>query len=243
MTECEGNKICRDYIACNAKCLDQWDEDNTTQKFQVQNCANICQFSLYDKTIDKYMRCVTEHNCISLPLIPNTCRTSIVKPVKQLSVKDLDGYWWVVRGYHKVYDCYPCQHTHFQAINDNSWEYAPSYVVPLANGSHAVISQKFQMPVAPAGQKISFKYYDAGLLHYETWWLLDKAEDGSYVTAYYCGNTMNWNYEGAIVMARNTSIPTNDYGKISMSFKTAVGLDLSEFCQDDVMNCENLKTN
>ena len=240
MVECQANKICREGIACNAKCLENWDEDKTKEKFQVQNCSNICQFSYYDKTIDKFMSCVTKHNCISLPLIPNTCKTATVKPAKQLSVKDIEGDWWVVRGYHPVYDCYRCQHPHFQPINETSWEYAPTYVVPLINGSHEVISQKFAIPVAPAGENISFHYHDAGLLHYETWWLLDKADDGSFVTAYYCGNTMNWNYEGALVMARNTSLSDDAYTKIAASYKATVGLDFTEFCSDDVTSCNDM---
>ena len=237
------DKVCRDSITCVESCLADWDKDKTKEKFTVQNCTNICQFSYYDKTIDKFMGCVTDHNCIGLPPIPDTCRTSTVKPSKELSVKDLDGYWWVVQGYHPVYDCYSCQHPHFRMLNASFWEYAPSYLVPLANGSQVIIAQHFAMPNAPAGQNISFSYYDAGLLHYETWWLLDKADDGSYLLVYYCGNTMNWNYEGAIVLSRNTSLPEETYTKIAATYKSAVGLDFSLFCKDDLEKCNDFRMN
>ena len=62
-------------------------------------------------------------------------------------------------------------------------EYSALYKVPLANGSMATISQKFSMPNTTAGQGIKFSYVDARVPLEGTWYLLDKAANGSYLLA------------------------------------------------------------
>ena len=76
----------------------------------------------------------------------------------------------------------------------------------------------------------SFIYHDMGLDHHETWWLLDKAADASYLTIYYCGNTLQWYYEGALVLARDRALTESVYANIATSFQKAVGLSLNDFC-------------
>ena len=73
--------------------------------------------------------------------------------------------------------------------------------------------------------------------HFETWWLLDKASDASYMTMYYCGNTLQWYYEGALVLARNQTLDKAAYANIATSFQKAVGLNLNDFC--DVYTSKN----
>ena len=58
-------------------------------------------------------------------------------------------------------------------------DYSALYKVPLANGSMATISQKFSMPNTTAGQGIKFSYVDARVPLEGTWYLLDKAANGS----------------------------------------------------------------
>ena len=66
----------------------------------------------------------------------------------------------------------------------------------------------------------SFIYHDMGLDHHETWWLLDKAADTSpgYLTIYYCGNTLQWYYEGALVLSRDRALTESVYANIATSF-------------------------
>ena len=66
--------------------------------------------------------------------------------------------------------------------------------------------------------------------HFETWWLLDKANDGSHMIMYYCGNTLQWYYEGALVLSKNQTLDKSVYADIATSFQKSVGLDLNDFC-------------
>ncbi len=240
--ECGLDKGCRDAVGCSYKCFLDWDKDTSPQKFVVQNCTNKCVFTYgEEKTFKDYMGCLTDNKCISFPPIPSTCKAPNVKPVKQLSTKDFGGKWWVQRGYHKVYDCYPCQTIEIKQINETAWLYTPQYETYLVNNSlYLVTNQHFVMPNTEPGESISFTYHDVGLDHSEVWWPLDKADDGSWIQMYYCGNTVQWNYEGSLVMSRSRTLDPSVYKQIGASYKQAVGLDINDFCFTDTSSdCMN----
>ena len=240
MVACK-EKNCQDFLTCGATCIAHWDEDTTKGKYDVLNCTSKCQFTYTDDNSDKFMTCAASNDCLELPPIPSTCRAASAKPAKQLSVKDLQGDWWVVRGYHPVFDCYACTHQHFESMSDTTWQFASSSVVTLVDGTHKAFSLKIEMPVEPPGKGFTFTYDFAGAANNATWWVVDKADDGSYVLVYYCGAVADWNYEGAMVMARSTSLPSSAYTKIAESFQSTVGLDLKDFCSNQVTNCNNGK--
>ena len=228
---CLLSSECRQAMSCSQNCLKMWDNDTTDGKIIVQNCSNACSFTYGGKAYEDFMECVTDNNCIAFPSIPNTCLGSKVRPQKILSLKDMEGSWWVVKGFHPVYDCYPCQHLSIAPLNQTTWSYQPKYQVHLTNGSLSLVSQVMLLPNTSApGENISFVYHDMGLDHHETWWLLDKASDGSYMTMYYCGNTLQWYYEGALVLAKDRTLVGSAYTDIAASFQKAVELNLNEFC-------------
>lgn len=235
---------CRSAIACSQGCFSNWDRDSTQEKFHVQNCTAKCSFTYDGEAFEAFMTCLTDNECIGFPPIPNTCLKPMdIHPLKQLSMKDIQGDWWVVKGIHPVYDCYPCQQLYFQPINATSWNYIPKYEVYLVNGSLLPVTQQFLITVpnsAPAGTNISFVYHDVGLEHFETWWLIDQASDGSYTLLYYCGHTLQWFYQGALVFARNRTLSEEAYQTIAASYLKAVGLDLKDFCTTSTSpNCPN----
>ena len=240
---CVEDSNCLNSLKCAKKCLDSWDNDTTKEKLHVQNCTNKCAFSYADEAYEKLMTCYTNYQCISFPPIPSYCRANATtKMLKQLSIKDLAEHsWWVVRGLNSVYDCYPCQTIQFNQINSTFWDYNPLYQVYLVNGSLKLVNQHMTIGSQPPGaNNVSFVYHDVGLKHTETWWLLDEAEDKSYFAMYYCGSTLQWNYEGALVLSRNRTLGDAAYQKISAAYKSVVGHDLSEFCNIDTSErCPN----
>lgn len=237
---CLDNTNCRESINCAKNCLQAWDNDTTKQKLHVQNCTNICAFSFADDVYEKLMTCFTDYECISFPPIPRMCLANDgIVPFKQLTIKDLAAeQWWVVKGLNQVYDCYPCQTVQFNQINSKLWDYMPQYEVYLHNGSLELVTQ--HLPIAsqpPNSKNISFVYHDVGLKHSETWWLLNEADDKSWIAMYYCGNTLQWYYEGALVFARNQTLSDNYYQSISDTYKSILGVDFSQFC--NVRNSDN----
>ena len=237
---CMQDAECRDASLCAKKCLSvEWDKDNTTEKVHVQNCSNICAFSYRDKIYVNFIQCVAQHKCIAFPPIPSRCHApDHVSPLKQLSTKNLNGSWWVVKGSHPVYDCYPCQHLYISQINSTAWRYQPKYQVYLANGSLGLMEDPYVVPNSAPGQNISFVYYDLGLPHYETWWLIDEADDQSYLLLYYCGHTLQWYYDGALVLSRKQApLPDADDSKIAAAYKQGAAVNYADFCSTITANC------
>ena len=230
---CFTDKACRENVGCVSKCLDDWDKDKTPEKFGVQNCTGICTFSYTSKAYTTFMTCLAEKQCMTLPTIPNTCKgPSNITLLKEIPITQMEGAWWVVRGYHPVYDCYPCQNDHLSPHNSTAWVYSPHYQVYLANGSLGLIEQSGYVintdATSAAGYKIAFE--DAGVSNYETWWVIDRADDRSYYLVYYCGSLLQWNFEGAIVFSKTPELSEKVTSAITDSYKKATGLDFSKFC-------------
>lgn len=229
---CFANKACKNNIDCAAGCLAKWEQDKTPEKFHVQNCTAICTFSYTSKAYYNFMACMAAHNCMNLPSIPNTCKApGNITILKEVPITEMDGAWWVVRGYHPVYDCYPCQNDHLSPHNSTAWIYNPHYQVYLANKSLGLIDQSGYIntqTTSKAGYSIVFE--DAGVGNVETWWVVDKADDDSYYLVYYCGYELQWYFEGAIVLSKNPVLSTSAVTAITESYKKAVGLDFKKFC-------------
>ena len=163
---------CDKIILCGQKCFDEWDGDKTPEKFHVQNCSNKCTAGQSNKAYYNFMACITDHNCMAFPPLPNTCRAPNVHPLKNLTTKAVDGAWWAVKGYHPLYDCYPCQHLHFAPINASYYSFVSTYDTYTSEGSLLQVTLDVAIPVSVPGENISFSYRDgSGLLHHETWWL------------------------------------------------------------------------
>lgn len=235
---CLADTDCKDALGCIKDCVAGWANDTTKEKLVVQNCTNNCQFQYYkNEPYMKVFSCALENGCIVLPPIPDPCRASTAKPAKQLSLKDIEGTWWVVKGFNPVYDCYWCERFTFKSVNADNWEFSYSYDVPLKDGTKVNIDEKTMVPNAPPGQKITFEYTSAGVPQKNSWWLLDKADDSSWVTVYYCGNVGGWNYEGSFVFSRSSSFPDAATSKVAASYNSTIGLDFSQFCTNKDQNC------
>ena len=237
---CLADEECRDFIGCASKCVQEWDSDKTSGKIEVQNCTSICQYSYGGDANQKVMECIGDNKCLSLPPIPSQCRgPNNVTLLKKLPTSALNGSWWITRGYNPVYDCYPCQHMVFKLIDSTSWSLSSTYQVHQADGSMKMASISYPIPDTEAGKMISFVYHEVGLIHDETWWLIDEADDKSYILVYYCGNALEWNYEGALVLSREKTLSSSAYEKIAKSYKTATGLDTATFCRVKTDQCTN----
>lgn len=233
---CSMDANCKAALACIGGCVANWNNDPSPQNFKGQNCTNICA-STYgsDPAFQAIFTCAAENMCIKLPPIPKTCKAPNVKPIKPLSTKDLEGKWWVQRGYHKVYDCYPCQTMTFSPLNQTSWRYHPVFDAYTVNNSLVLVtSENYIMPNTQPGEEIKYTYKELGLIPLsDTWWVLDKAEDNSWIINYYCGSLLEWNYEGATVLSKEKVLTPSAYMQIAESYRKAVGLELQEFCRVD----------
>ncbi len=228
--ECLTTKACVQTIACTSECLSKWVDGS--QNFGVQNCTNKCYFTYaLGSMVKEYTSCLVTNKCLSFPPVPKTCKSLKKQPAKALSTKDLIGDWYVVRGYNEVYDCYPCQEFSFKMMNASETLYTANFKEYLVNGSLIDVDNvQFQLPNNPPGQSIMFTYNLFGFDETDTWWLLDKADDGSWIQLYYCGNGVPWNYEGALVFSKSRTLDSSAYKQIAQSYNDYVGIDLNNFC-------------
>lgn len=237
---CEKDMSCAQGLECITRCVKMWANDTTPQKFKAQNCTNICAFTYADEAFVAAMTCAIEHKCVELPPIPDRCLSERLKIQKKVTVRDLEGSWWVVKGGNQVYDCYPCQHWSFREESTTRWIYQPTYEVYLEDGSLKMVNQTimWDIPDPMAASEVSFEYTLVGLPLQERWYLFDMAEDGSYVLVYYCGHALDWYHDGAVVLSKEKILPEADMMRVETSFREALGIDIAtEFCNTRTMNC------
>ena len=210
----------------------------TKEKYHIQNCTNKCLFTYgYDSTAYRaFMNCLATHNCIQLPPIPNTCKgPNNITILKQVDISELNGEWWIVRGHHLVYDCYPCQQNVFKPYNSTALLYNAMYQVYLVKEGFSFVNQfGFLMTKMTPQASYPIVFDDAVVFNSATYWIIDKAADNSYYLVYYCGNVLQWYFEGAMVYSATPSLSASAIPAITDSYKKATGLDFTTFCSPTV---------
>ena len=239
---CFTDKVCSENIGCVSKCWGMWDSDTTPGKDHVQNCTSRCTFSYEDDVYDKFIGCLASYDCIKFPPIPNLCKgPSNIKIQKNISLSEMEGEWWVLRGHNPVYDCFPCQRNSIHKINSTAWTYKPSYQVYLVNGTLKFVGQSGALVDNAPQPGFNISLMDAGLVNHQTWWVFDRIDDAtsgnSYYLIYYCGNSLQWNFQGAIVYSKTPTLVDSVAPAIAASFKANAGLDYSSFCSPSVSGC------
>ena len=95
------------------------------------------------------------------------------------------------------------------------------------------VSSEMTVPSSSPGSPISFDITGLGPSLGMKWWLINQADDKSYILVYYCGNVLQWAFEGALVLSMKRTLTDADYTKIEALYMKAVSLKLAEFCSVD----------
>ncbi len=240
-TACMDDRICVDNVDCVSKCWAQWNSDTTPQKYHVQNCTTRCTTSFDDYIYDDAMKCLSEKGCIKFPSIPVQCKGPYhIIFQKNITLNELEGKWWNLRGFNPVYDCYPCQLNLFQSGSPD-WSYKASYKAYYTDGSLKPVTLSGSAANSSSLPGFNVSVVNAGLLINSTWWVFDSIIDSSsgntYYLVYYCGNSLEWGFEGALVLSATPSLSNNVAGSIKDSFQENVGLDFSSFCVPSLNDC------
>lgn len=231
---CFTDNICVLGTLCANKCMKLWEADPNSMQLPAQNCSNACLTSYADATYQAYMNCMTSNNCLTCPPIQDKCPTP--KPNSTLSMSDLEGDWWAYAGLHPLYDCYPCDVWHVTRGPNGGWMAGIAYTSNAINGTAVTEVVHWPVPDTKAGEAISGSCqgcFVKGMPHSESWYLLDTADDASWISFNYCGSTMNWDYHGALVLIRAGSlgITPQDQARINNGFQTSVNATFpKDFC-------------
>ena len=231
---------CSQLLTCLTKCLDGFEKDTTLLKSQTQSCAQTCIFSYADEFFVGLSRCLTDNKCINLPPIYSNCKYLAL--TRRFQVSDLKGGWWIVRGYHPTYDCTACQHT-FDAVEfeDNQFFYRPTFEALTTNDSFVLVNGTIYVSLenTDPGEVIDIDYYFYGFPFHIRWFTLDGTADNSSVLVYYCGNVLQWSFEGSMIMTRSPILPPgSDSQFLDMVHKNTY-LPYSVFCKPQITPCPN----
>ena len=141
-------------------CLAAWKVDTSDQKVKVQNCTNLCAYSSANDVFARTTTCIDQNKSLNLPAIPSTCK--VPKMPKNISLGDLAGTKWRLRGFNGAYDCYRCQKLSLSTTNFN-----PSFEV-MVDGKSVSVDQTgtavgtqtgFNTTVVVAGMSNTMTFY------------------------------------------------------------------------------------
>ena len=153
-------------------------------------------------------RCLyVDHDCLTLPkpdpLNNATCRYP-TDPIKGVKDEQLNGLWYVVRGFNPMYDCFKCQKSTFE-VKDGKVGYSAQYSMPAVNGTTIWPTAAMSGDDVTSPGSILFSGEENGLPEVQDWYIMLLTDDT--IAFYYCGQILDqWHYEGLVVMSRTETM-------------------------------------
>lgn len=235
LAECEANRVCRTWSNCCRNC-----------NIKDTDCQIRCG-DLYKPTnessekIVSFSECtISEHHCI-----PQTTK-KCYKPredslVKNFSLSDMVGKWYITRGLNKLFDCFDCQ-VHTFRYNPKTSQVKPlvgdlKYNVKVdlncsANCTYLPrqVFQNFSQDKQIPGHLMNHNNSLAEMHYNDDWYILYASS--SAVLVYYCGcNDASCGYSGAVLYSRQPSLPPEDESFIRDSIRKS---NIPQFTFDDM---------
>ncbi|XP_045159801.2 uncharacterized protein LOC123525117 [Mercenaria mercenaria] len=231
--DCMGDANCRANMVCMMKC-----------GMTNHSCMYECMNTYEDKIFDSFMKClVDDYQCLQLVPPDPTFRCSPpTAVVKNFSLPQFKGSWYIALGLNRDYDCFDCQISSYAPTpNSRNYTLSEKYDVNMLNGTirHRIAIQQVEQKDIFNGGNLDFTNTIMGLTMYEKWQVIDYAESGKYVIMYYCGHmTSDWWYEGNIVYSRTPTISQDDFKAIADTLETSLGHKVEQYCRPKTQNCD-----
>jgi hypothetical protein len=216
--------------------------------FKTNDAMMLCYITALSDPCDKMldmMSCWGESGCMSVP-VPDCPLPANRDRIAPVTLADLEGDWYVVRGLSTVYDCWGCQKYSFRQISETVSTYDYTYYPKDVNSPVTIKCTTTAIPFAPGETEIfpgrfRVDYSAYGMPGTDNWFCLAHP-DSNYVLIYYCGASALDSYRGGIVLSRTaeTVIPLD----ILMEFENALAnagipepVVLGDFCTPDNSAC------
>lgn len=238
MIACVINGECRSQLMGLGDCMSSGDEDAQMLCF-IQSLSSPC-----DKMIDM-MSCWGESGC--MPPAESDCPLPANREqIAPVTLADLEGDWYVVRGLSPIYDCWNCQKYTFTQTGPNTSSYIYTYF-PGEDGAKSTIEctttaipfSPDETEIFPGRFRVDYSAY--GMPGTDNWFCLSHP-NSNYVLIYYCGASSMHAYQGGIVLSRtlSTDIPADVMNAFSDALANA-GLEspltMEDFCTPDNSGC------
>ena len=160
---CMGDNDCRSNMLCMTKC-------GMTNHTCMYGCLNTYD----DDVFDTFMKClVQDYQCLKLLPPDPTFRCSPPQAVvKNFTLDQLQGSWYIALGFNPQYDCFDCQISSYAPTpNSKNYTLSERYDVAMLNGTirhRNHIEQVQQTDIFSEG-KLDYTSYMMGITMYEKW--------------------------------------------------------------------------
>ncbi|KAJ3323542.1 hypothetical protein HDU76_013615 [Blyttiomyces sp. JEL0837] len=221
LIECGIDQTCRNGLQCVSGC---------------SNAANptVCQvqcFGAYNSPhLTNINTCLFKNNCVPAPpQDPNavcpTPRNLTTIQQSGMTINDLDGSWWILKGLSPTYDYFSCQQMKFtpvtQSLHRYDYYYQPGGVAGtkvsyIACNATTIIDTQSNTPTI--GQ-FNIDYSIFGGLGHDHWYILSRPHP-DFALIWYCGHSSLGLYTGGVVAARDPYAQIPEY--VQQAFADAI---------------------
>ncbi|KAJ3314929.1 Violaxanthin de-epoxidase, chloroplastic [Blyttiomyces sp. JEL0837] len=202
---CEADTTCRTGLNCLNGCSSQ----ANPMVCQVQ-----CMGAYPSQKLTDLNTCIFKNQCV--PKVPpsGSCPAPTnLAPVQKsgVTIDDLNGSWWVLRGLSPTYDYFACQQMKFTPINTTLHRYDYYYKaggIAKDNVSYipcnaTTITDTTSSTKAPLTGQFTINYSVFGGLGSDHWYFLSRPHP-DFALIWYCGvSDAAGSYTGGVVAARD----------------------------------------
>ncbi|GKY98227.1 hypothetical protein MPSEU_000780400 [Mayamaea pseudoterrestris] len=212
-----------------------------------QSCATRCFAEYGSEPLNDWLSCTIEENeCVKVPknLDNSAADKGYPTAIQNFDPKSLVGTWYKTDGLNPNYDLFDCQSNTFQQTSPNELDMGIFFRVkrPAESGGgfwenalteHMVVDEPSSDPTVST-MHTSGKMY--GLTFQENWYILGESDGSKGIPPYklvaYKGHTLQGNYEGAFVYAKERILPAAAVPSVKEAAAKA-GLDFDKFTRID----------
>ena len=97
--ECEIDYMCRNCLSCVNGCMnDVYPNDKSFEHWSTPNCTSYCIATYGTDLFYDYNQCLTDHDCVTLVPITDTCLNSNLQLIDDFEIDVLTNPTWMIYG-------------------------------------------------------------------------------------------------------------------------------------------------
>ncbi|KAL3795526.1 hypothetical protein HJC23_009239 [Cyclotella cryptica] len=218
-----------------------------------QSCATRCFAEFGSEDLDNWLSCTIEENeCVKVPKNVDNSAENVGydSTVKKFDPTTLIGKWYKTDGLNPNYDLFDCQSNTFQftdEANKGELDMGIFFRVPRPEEygggywensltEHMVVDASFPDMENPTGRNMHTAGKMYGLKFTENWYILGESNGEKDIPPFklvaYKGHTLQGNYEGAFVYAKESVLPNEAVPAVREAAARA-GLNFDDFTRID----------
>lgn len=204
----------------------------------------LCCIDVFSRPNEKLMAMMSsmgDSGCMPEPVL-NCALPTNRNQIAPVTLADLEGDWYVVRGLSPVYDCFSGQRYSFHQVSAAVSTYDYTYFPADKDSPTEIKCATTAIPFAPGETEIfpgrfRVNYTAYGMPGVDDWFVLSHP-NADYLLIFYCGASAIDSYVGGIVLSRSldTDIPEDILNAFEAALDNAGIADpitLADFCTPD----------